>query len=93
MLLDTAAIQNSRDEFNSAVASCAEHGIPIQTVVGSWETQDEHCGSAAAIAAGRGGTAAENSVNIDPSITTTGSGSEVLAPSMLLMAVLAVLSM
>lgn len=87
---DTAASAHQKAEYDTAVAACAGHNIPISTVVGSWETQDEHCGTAASIAAGNGGTLADNSVNIDSNV---GSGSEIQAPSMLLMVVLAVMSL
>jgi len=90
---DPAARQHLQAEYDTAISSCDGHNVPIATVLGSWEAQDEHCGTAASIAAGNGGTAAENSVDVDTDVSTQGSGSEFLAPSMLLTLVLAAMSM
>ena len=92
-MIDPAARQHLQAEYDTAISSCAGHNVPIATVLGSWEAQDEHCGTAASIAAGNGGTAAENSVDVDTDVSTQGSGSEFLAPSMLLTLVLAAMSM
>jgi hypothetical protein len=88
---DPAAAAHNRAIFDGMVASCADHGIPIQSIVGTWEGQDEHCGTASSIQRGTGGTAAEHSVTIDDNASTK-SGSRALAPSLLLAAALAVMS-
>lgn len=89
---DAAANANEESVYRAVVSSCANHGIPVSTVVGTWEGQNEHCGTAASIAAGTGGTAAEHTISVDSS-TSTKSSSQALAPSMLLAVALAFFAM
>lgn len=89
---DAAANANTESVYRAVVASCANHGIPVSTVIGTWEGQNEHCGTAASIAAGTGGTAAEHTISVDSS-TSTKSSSQALAPSMLLAVALAFIAM